>query len=115
MLEILLEFRKGILFVRMSGELKKETVSILQTEVTDTVLKNGIQNIVFNIEQLTQIDMKGMSALLYHYEICKSRKGNCYICNIPSEIMYLKLKKNRILNYIHEMDNELTILHTVTV
>lgn len=115
MLEIVLEFRKGILFVRMMGELKKETISILQTEVTDTVLKNGIQNIVFNIEQLTHIDMKGMSALLYHYEICKNRKGKCYICNIPNEMMRLRLKKSRILKYIHEMDNELTILHTVTV
>lgn len=115
MLEISLEFRKGILFVRLIGELKKETISLLQTEVTDMVLCNGIQYIVFNIGELTHIDMKGMSALLYHYEICKNRKGNCYICNIPSEIMRLKLQKNRILKYIPEMDNELTILHAVTI
>ncbi len=113
MLEITLEFRKGILFVRLQGELTRKTIPILQAEVTDTILKNGIQNIVFNLEQLKNIDMKGMSALLYHYEICKSRKGKSYICNISSELLHMKLKKNHILNYLQEMDNELTILHAV--
>ncbi len=115
MLETVLEFRKGILFVRLKGELSKKTTNILQTEVTDIILQNGIQNVVFNMEQLKSIDMKGMSCLLYHYEICKNRKGNCYVCNVASEWVYMKLKKNRILNYLHEMDNELTILQTVTV
>lgn len=115
MLEITLEFRKGILFVRPNGELTKKTISNLKTEVTDTILKNGIQNVVFNMEQVTSIDMKGMSCLLYHYEICKNRKGNCYICNVPNEFMRMKLKRNHILNYLHEMDTELTILHAVTV
>ncbi len=115
MLEIGLEFRKGILFVRLSGELSKHTTHILQSEVTEMILQNGIQNVVFNMEQLKSIDMKGMSSLLYHYEICKNRKGNCYICNISNEWIYLKLKKNRILNYIHEMDSELTVLQAVTV
>lgn len=115
MLEITLEFRKGILFARLQGELTKKTSQVLQTEVTDTIIKNGIQNVVFNLEQLKTIDMKGMSVLLYHYEICKNRKGSSYICNIPNEWIRMKLKRNHILNYLHEMDNELTILHTVTV
>ncbi len=115
MLETVLEFRKGILFVRLNGELSKQTVSVLQSEVTDMILQNGIQNVVFNMEQLKDIDMKGMSYLLYHYEICNNRKGSCYICNITNAGVYMKLKKNRILNYLHEMDNELTILQAITV
>lgn len=115
MLEIALEFRKGILFVRLNGELSKKTIPILQSEVTETILQNGIQNVVFNMEQVKSIDMKGLSSLLYHYEICKNRKGSCYICNVSNEWIRMKLKKNRIFNYLHEMDNELTILHEVTV
>lgn len=115
MLETELEFRKGILFVRLKGELSKNTINVLQNGVTDVILQNGIQNVVFNMEHLKNIDMKGMSSLLYHYEICKNRKGNCYICNISSELVYMKLRKNRILNYLHEMENELTILQAVTV
>lgn len=110
-----LEFRKGILFVRLKGELSKNTISVLQNEVTDVILQNGMQNVVFNMEQLKHIDMKGMSSLLYHYEICNNRKGNCYICNIKDAEIYIKLKKNRILNYLHEMDSELTILQAITV
>ena len=115
MLEINSEFRKGILFVRLNGELSKKTIQILQNEVTDIILKGGIQNVVFNMKLLNDIDMKGMNSLLHHYEICKNRKGNCYICDITNRDVYMKLKKNRILNYLHEINSELTLLQLLTV
>ncbi len=113
MLKTILEFRKGILFVRLIGELSKYTTKQLQLEVTDIMIQNGIQNVVFNLEQLQNIDMKGMNILLYHYEICKKQNGKCYICNIIDEQIYQKLKKHRILNYLQEMDNELVVLHQI--
>ena len=113
MLETILEFRKGVLFVRLIGELNKHTTGIFQSEVTSTVIQNGIQNVVFNLEQLQDIDMKGMCLLLYHYEICKKQKGKCYICNVSNEGIYTKLKKNRIFNYLQDIENELSILHEI--
>ena len=71
MLDINMECRKGILFIRLGGELTKETVGKLNTEVTELVKEAGIRNIVFNVENLISIDMKGISTLFYNYELCK--------------------------------------------
>ena len=49
MLEINMEFRKGILFVRFIGELTKNTVDIVRREVGDTLKEYGIANVVFNV------------------------------------------------------------------
>ena len=52
MLDINLEFYRGILFIRLKGLLNKTTVSKLKEEVNDLVKENGIRNLVFNISEL---------------------------------------------------------------
>lgn len=111
MLDTNLEFRKGVLFIRLNGELTKKTTPILE-DITCMILKNGIQNVVFNMEELSMIDMKGISALFYHYEICKKQRGTAYVCNMH-EPMRTKMKKSRILQYMIEVENELEVLHAV--
>ena len=71
MLEINMEFRKGILFIRLSGVLNEKTVEKLEKEVTDLVEENGIRNLVFNLEEVTNIDINGINALLQNYKLCK--------------------------------------------
>ena len=56
MLDINMECRKGILFIRLGGELTKETVGKLNTEVTELVKEAGIRNIVFNVENLISMN-----------------------------------------------------------
>ena len=114
MLEIILEFRKGILFVRLIGDLNRDTCGQLKSEVTNIMFKNGIWHVSFNLMQLKSIDMKGINQLLYHYEICKNHDGNCYICNMINEQLYSRLKKKHIFNYITKMDNELAVLYDNT-
>ena len=74
MLKIILEFRKGILFARLQGKLTKDTVSDFQEEVINLIQKNGIHTVVINVEELEELDLKGMNALLYCYESCKKNK-----------------------------------------
>ena len=68
MLDIDIEFRKGIVFIRLSGILNKTTVSKLNDEVTDMIRDNGIRNVIFNISEVTYIDIKGINTLFYNYE-----------------------------------------------
>ena len=55
-MDVKTEFRGGILFVRLKGNLTKNTVSILNERVTCVVDRLGIRNIVFNVESLINID-----------------------------------------------------------
>ena len=73
LLNIDMEFKKGILFVRLKGVLNKKTIGKLHDEVTILVKDNGIRNIVFNISELISIDYYGINALLCNYELVKQK------------------------------------------
>ncbi len=106
MLSIDMEFRKGILFVRLNGELTKDTFDIMSRDVIAKIKKGGITNVVYNLENLDYIDVKGVHALLYTYELIKNNHGKTLICGINSKVSKM-IKKGRILNYIGEIGSEI--------
>lgn len=108
MLEINMECRRGILFVRLEGELTKETVGKLNHEVTELVKEAGIRNIVFNIEHLIAIDTKGISILFYNYELCKNNKGKSMLCGVEKTVVKQKILNSRLLKYMSETSDELS-------
>ncbi len=114
MLKINLEFRKGILFVRLEGRLIQKTVNKFNHEVIDMIKVNGIRNVVINISKLKEIDLKGINRLFYNYEICRDNKGKLIIVGNESEIMN-KLKKSHLLNYTKEVNSELDVFDLVTI
>lgn len=114
MLDTIMEFRKGILFVRLTGELTKNTVSILENDVIDLIETNGIRNVVFNIENLDYIDLRGINYLLYTYEVCKNNHGKSLLCGINNEVKD-KIKTSRLLNYMVETKDELSALKIMSI
>ena len=115
MLKITLEFRKGILFARLQGKLTKDTAVEFQNEVVLLVQKNGIHTVVVNVEELEDLDLKGMNALLYCYESCKKNKGTALLCGVTKESVKKRLDKGRIFNYMFQITNELDALKKVEV
>ncbi|MBR3897902.1 MAG: STAS domain-containing protein [Bacilli bacterium] len=82
MLDIDIDSKCGILFVRLFGTLNKETSKKLNKEVTKLLDDVGINNIVINIQNLLSIDMYGMKSLKRCYKICK----NSLLCVNPNQI-----------------------------
>lgn len=111
MLEINMECRKGILFIRLGGELTKDTVGKLNMEVTELIKQAGIRNIVFNVENLISIDMKGISTLFYNYELCKNNKGKSMLCGVEKAAIKQKIINSRLLKYMNETNDELSAFH----
>ena len=109
MLNVGTEFRKGILFVRLKGDLNKDTVYKLNKKVTNVVKENGIRNIVFNFERLKSIDIKGINSIFYNYELCKKNKGKSLLCGNNDKIRK-RLKSSRLINYVYEISDELTAI-----
>ncbi len=111
MLEIDMEFRKGILFVRLMGVLLKTTVPILNKEVINVVKKYGIHNVVFNIHDLKEIDKYGIEALLNSKKCTNNLYGDTIICGLVNSDVEKKMKNKKVLNYLYETSDELTALH----
>lgn len=110
-----MEFRKGILFIRLNGILTKNTVAKLETEVTQLVKENGIRNIVFNIEELEEIDTKGFQALLYNYELCKKNHGQSLLCGAYQDKVKQKMKKVSIPKDMGEIHSELAAFQIINL
>jgi len=106
MLDINMEFRKGILFVRLDGELTKNTVGYMDKEVITRIKKSGINNVVYNLENLRELDMKGIHSLLYTYEINKNNNGRTLVCGINDNVKRI-IKNSRMLNYVNEIGSEI--------
>jgi Anti-anti-sigma regulatory factor (antagonist of anti-sigma factor) len=113
MLDINLEFRKGILFVRLDGRLNNLTISKFEREIISLIEDNGIGQIFFNLRNLTRIDKEGIKVLIKINNMVKKRQGLCMYCE--SECIYVneKLSNLYLNNYLKKQKNELDALTLV--
>jgi len=115
MLEINMEFRKGILFIRLNGQLNEKTVDKLEREVTELVKENGIRNLVFNLEDVTNIDINGINALLKNYKLCKQNDGKTLVCNLDNSLVKHRIHNSRLLKYMYETADEISAINILNL
>lgn len=115
MLKIELEFRKGILFVRLNGKLNKYTKNKLDEEVLPVILKHGIVNLVINLDKLTSIDTYGINALININSVVYSLNGKLTVCSISNDEVKNKLNNKEYVSKFYEVSNELMALGVINI
>lgn len=113
MLEIIKEFRKGILFVRLKGALEKDTVAYLNSEVTKVVADMKISNVVFNATELTSIDIDGINGLYYNYNLCKDNNGISMICGVNSNIK--NVINHSLISNMFQIKDEMSAMRLIKI
>ncbi len=73
MLKTSMEFRKGILFIRIKGDINKNTVK--------EIIDEDFKYIVLNIDNIYSIDSYSIKYLKKLYKDYKNKKGNIIICD----------------------------------
>lgn len=106
MLDILFEFRRGILFIRLEGEITKNTYLKYKNEIIYMIEENGIRNAVINLEKVNNIDLKGINILFYTYELLRDNRGILMLSNINSKIEE-KIIKSHLTRYVKTLENEI--------
>ena len=69
MLKISFEFRKGIFFIRLIGNLNKESYKQIEVELNSLINDNKFKFIVINTNYLNEIDLTGLNYLTILYVI----------------------------------------------
>lgn len=115
MLEINMEYKKGILFIRLYGELVNKTINTFEEDVIPVILKHGIKYIVINLDKLNKIDLKGIESLMNVNEIINNMSGKVTLCSLSSESVKSKLKEKEYISYFYETSNELTALGVIKI
>jgi len=95
MLDIKMEFKQGVLFVRLKGIINGDTSKILEDNLTTTVKNNGIKYLLINFDYVDYIDKYGIDVIIDNYNLIKKSNGKMILCGI-----------NKILDYnINLSDN----------
>lgn len=114
MLDIIFEFRRGILFIRPSGVLTKNTYLKYIDEVLSMIKENGIRNVVINLDNIEEIDLKGVNILFYTYELVRDNKGYLMLSNINKNIEK-RILKSHLLRYVSTLKDEMDSFSKVVI
>lgn len=97
-----MEYRRGILFIRLNGNLSINTVSKFE-EYTIPIIKNyGIRYVVYNLNNIVNLDESGITSINNAVRLIKKNRGKALIVskkdndtfnniNISNELVALEL------------------------
>ncbi len=68
MLDIDMEFKQGILMVRLKGILNGDTAQILKKDLEVVIKDNGIRYVLLNLKRLSYIDKYGLEVIKNSYD-----------------------------------------------
>ncbi len=114
MLNIDLEYKKGILFLRLDGILDKNTSFILKDAIKRIVNKAGIKYLLINFEHLYKIDKYGVSSIIDSYNEYLKNNGKLMVCGYNDNIRS-NLEKTKLKDYVLELNNELSAFSLINI
>lgn len=97
MLNINMEYRKGVLFVRLKGSLDEKTSFKLLDTLLPIIIKHGIKFLVYNFQELTSIDEIGNKSLLLGYNAIQNNNGNVLVVDNRFNLEYFKETENELM------------------
>lgn len=104
MLDINIEFTRGILFVRLKGFLDNSNIENVENKVTEIIKDGGIRFLVFNIQNLKVIN--GFDMFKKCNDLVKINDGRMLLCGV---------EEDSALSHFSHVDNELLALKTISV
>ncbi len=114
MLTINMEFRKGILFLRLNGSLNKKNAKSLKNKVDELVKEKGVKFFVYNLSHLEEIDDLGINTIKDNYQQISCAKGEMVLCDISSSIK-LCINGDHVLKHTNQIDDELSAFHKIKI
>lgn len=102
MLEINFEFRKGIFFIRLIGDLNNQNYKEEENELKQLIVANQFKYVVINTNHLNKVDLDGLNYLLEIFYITKINKSNLVICDKSN--IFKRLLNNNIPSINEEIE-----------
>lgn len=111
MLDIDMEFKQGILIVRLLGILNGDTVNLLKSDLEMVIKDNGIKYVLLNLKKLSYIDEYGLQAIKKTYDEIASNNGKLILCGINKLFSY----NNEITENLYQVSEEVSAYEIVNI
>ncbi|MGN1001051.1 MAG: STAS domain-containing protein [Bacilli bacterium] len=109
-----MEYKKGILFVRLDGILNVKTSCIFEDALNRIVNKAGIRYILINFEKLYEIDKVGISSIINSYNKFLKNSGKLMICGY-NDVLRMKIEESELLKYASPTNDEISAFNLVNI
>ena len=103
-LKINFEFRKGIFFIRLIGNLNKDTYLKNENELVELITLNKFKYVVINTNNLSSVDLAGINCITKMYYLVNENKSNLVICD------KFKIISTLLNNNVPNIEDELEVL-----
>jgi len=114
LLNIDMEYKRGILFIRMDGTLNERTSFILEDLLKRIVSRAGIKYILLNFEKIYDIDKIGISSIIASYNEYLKDRGKLMICGYNDNIK-ITIEKSELLKYALPTSNEISAFNLINI
>ena len=111
MLDIDMEFKQGILIVRLKGILNGDTSHRFKEDLELTIKDNGIKYVLINLKKLDFIDKYGLEVIKNSYNEIVKNKGKLIICGINKLFDY----NTNITDNLYQINEELTAYEIINI
>jgi anti-anti-sigma factor len=114
MLDISLEFVRGMLFVRLEGVLDSNTCSKLSDCLDTMIHEKELKYFVINLEYLDYIDESGLQSIIDRYFDVALHDGKLVVCGYNNQFKK-NLEIENVFDQIERTSNELGALKLINL
>ncbi len=112
MLSTEIEYKKGILFVRLCGEINSKTIKNLDI-LDEMIQKAGIKYLLINLEKVSIISTNQIDTIIDKYKKLIGDDGKLLICGYQKDF---KLKVDyQNINKVYLPSNELKAFNIINI
>ena len=90
-----MKYNDGILYVSLEGVLNRNTSYKINNYLLPVIIKRNIKNLVYNLDNINNIDEHGIDAILNTKCAIKNNRGKVYLSNKTNNENIRKLKIKR--------------------
>ena len=88
-LRVNMEMERSTLIIRLEGELDHHTSEMVREKIEKELDKGIVNNLLFNLEELSFMDSSGLGVVLGRYKQIKQLHGEMVVCAISPPIKRL--------------------------
>lgn len=109
-----IEYRKGVLYIRIKGLLVGKRVREFEEEVIPIALGMNAKYITVNMSSVDMLDNKGIESLIKLSSIANNNQGKLVICEI-NELIKQKVFNSDVFDYCYKTRSEHSSLGVFSV
>ncbi|MGC5773374.1 anti-sigma F factor antagonist [Paenibacillus pabuli] len=113
-LHVEMEHNRGILIVRLSGELDHHTADMVRMQMDEAIQRRQCEHLVLSLKDLQFMDSSGLGVILGRYKLIKNKGGKMVVCDVNPPV-YRLLEMSGLFKIMPIYENEGTALSGLEV